>query len=97
MSEELSREKAGWPFKERMAEVRRHREFMKSLISWCDVGAKVCWRRDETIVTVSELIGPTSSPYPGETLEIMEFWNEQAAEDFVKWIEMTIRFHGDVA
>jgi hypothetical protein len=90
------RAKEGWEFHDRMKELRRHREFMKNLMNWYDVGARVCYKQDDSIVTVNELIGPTSNPYPGEVLDILEFWDQDSAKDFVKWIELTIRFHGDV-
>lgn len=87
---------AGWPFRERMQELAKHREFMKNLISWYDVGCRVCYKQEENFVVVNELVGPSSSPYPGEQLAAMEFWDEDSAKDFIKWIELTIRFHGDV-
>lgn len=91
----MSRE-GDWNFEDRMKEVKRHREFMKSLISLLDSGKQICYKQDVECVIVNELIGPTSKPYPGKTLDIMAFWDAGSASDFIKWIELTIRFHGDV-
>ena len=89
-------ERKGWDFRDRMRELNEHREFMKSLLHLYDVGARVCYKQEVSFVVINELIGPSSSPYPGEQLASLEFWDEDSAKDFVKWIELTIRFHGDV-
>lgn len=91
----MSREE-GWDLEDRMKELKRHREFMKSLIFLLDSGKQICYRQDVEYVAVSELIGPTSKPYPGKTLDILAFWDADSASDFIRWIELTIRFHGDV-
>lgn len=92
----MSEREEGWEFKDRMRELKNHREFMKNLISWYDVGAKVCYKQVGKMVIINELLGPTANPYPGDELGLLEFWNEESAKDFIKWIELTIRFHGDV-